>query len=242
MRKLALVLAFVALGSLATGAVLYDNGPLSTGNMSSNGVAAPAGTTWSEVQPPGTIAGFGNQLSANNRVADDFTIPAGQSWTINSIDFFGYQTGASSLTLNAVNVRIWSGQPGTGTVVFGDTTTNRFNGGAFSNIYRIFTATPDQTRKIMQYNATIGTTLGAGTYWVDWQTGGTLSSGPWAPQVTILGQPGKPGANGMQQVSGASWALVNDGGVNQDFPFLINGVPEPAALALLALGLLLRRR
>ena len=82
-------------------------------------------------------------------------------------------------------------------VVFGDTTTNRLAGSSFSNIYRVLdTGLTDTARPIMADVVTVNTTLPAGTYWLDWQTGGTLASGPWAPPVSILGQTGKPGANG----------------------------------------------
>ena len=37
----------------------------------------------------------------------------------------------------------------------------------------------------MKQTVTIGTSLTEGTYWIDWQTGGTLASGPWAPPIAI---------------------------------------------------------
>lgn len=240
MRKLALVLGLMS--TLAMGAELYNNGPLSTGAVSSNGVNAPAGTTWSECQPPGTIAGYGWQQTAGNRVADDFTVPAG-GWTIQGIDLFGYQTGATSNTYTSVRMQIWNGVPEAAgsAVVWGNTTTNILGTGSFANMYRIFTAQPGTTRQIMKLPLNVSVNLPAGTYWLDTTATGSLASGPWMPQVTITGQPGKPGANGRQRTS-TGWAAVLDGGVGQDFPFIITGVPEPAALALLALGLVIRRR
>ncbi|MBN8728889.1 MAG: hypothetical protein J0H15_14495, partial [Xanthomonadales bacterium] len=109
--------------------------------------------------------------------------------------------------------------------MFGDTTTNRMASTAFSNIYRVLdTALTNTDRPLMAVVANIGTTLPAGTYWVDWQLSGTLASGPWAPPVTLVGQTGKPGANAVQN-DGSSWipAMDDGSGAQQDFPFLIEG-------------------
>ena len=75
---------------------------------------------------------------------------------------------------------------------------------------------------------TVGTVLAPGTYWLDWQTGGTLASGPWAPPVTILGQTAKPGANGLQYTT--TWAAALDTTFQQDLPFIIEGVLLPVEL------------
>ena len=122
-------------------------------------------------------------------MADDFTVPAG-GWNISTITFYAYQTGSTTTsTINDVNLQIWDGPPGVGSVVFGDTTTNRLAGSSWSNIYRVLdTGLTDTTRPIMADVVTVNTILPAGTYWLDWQSGGTLASGPWAPPVTIVGQ------------------------------------------------------
>ena len=80
---------------------------------------------------------------------------------------------------------------------------------------------------------TVNTSLPAGTYWLDWQTGGTLSSGPWAPPVSILGQTAKPGANGLQfTLATATWGPALDATFQQDLPFVIEGqVPTAVTLA-----------
>ena len=201
-------------------AVLYDNGPLTTHPGGGFGGANASAVQTALVN--GTY-GFGHQLSANNRVADDFTVPAG-GWYITTITFYAYQTGSTTTTtINHVNLRIWDGTPGASNIVFGDTATNRLAGSSFSNIYRVLdTGLLDTARPIMADVVTVNTTLPAGTYWLDWQTGGTLTSGPWAPPVTILGQTGKPGANGMQSLAGAAFVAVTDV-VPQDFPFVIEG-------------------
>ncbi|MEI2690141.1 MAG: hypothetical protein V9H69_10720 [Anaerolineae bacterium] len=215
-------------------AVLYDNGPQVT---HPGGGAGGADASAVQTGLGNSTYGFGHAVSSGFRVADDFTVPAG-GWNVASITFFAYQTGSTTAsTINAVNVRIWDGPPNAGgTVIWGDTTTNRLASSAWSNIYRVLdSALTNSQRPIMADVATVGTFLPAGTYWVDWQTGGTLASGPWAHPVTILGQVAKPGANGLQyDPTAAAWNPLVDTGAaaQQDLPFIIEGTagggnPDP---------------
>jgi subtilisin-like proprotein convertase family protein len=206
-------------------AVLHDNGPLVT-----HPGAGAGGADASVLQTNLGLStyGFGHAVSSGFRVADDFTVPAGPGWMVDSITFFAYQTGSGTTSsINAVNLRIWDGPPGQGgsNIVFGDTSTNRLTGTAFSNIYRsIDTDIANSQRPIMADTAAVNTYLAPGTYWVDWQTGGSLSSGPWAPPVSILGQTGKPGANAVQ-FDGSAWNPLEDTGALavQDLPFIVEG-------------------
>lgn len=73
--------------------------------------------------------------------------------------------------------------------------------------------------------------LGPGGYWIDWQTDGNLSSGPWANPITILGQ--TTTGNGLQSLdNGVTWAPALDSGssTRQGLPFRIfgtAGIPTP---------------
>ncbi len=212
-------------------AVLFDNGPLIT-----NAGAGAGGADVSALQTAvgGGIFGFGHQLLNNNRVADDFVV-SGSGWLVNTVTFFAYQTGSTTTsTMNAVTLQIWNGPPGApgSSVVFGDTVTNRLVSSTFTNIYRTLdTALTNNQRPVMANVVTVNTFLPAGTYWLDWNAGGTLASGPWAPAVTLPGQAGKPGGNGLQSLAGAAFAPALDGTVQQDFPFLIDGLSDCASLA-----------
>ena len=212
-------------------AVLYDNGPLVT-----HPGAGAGGADASAVQTALLLStyGFGHAVSSGFRVADDFTVPAG-GWNISTIKFFAYQTGSTTTsTINAVNLRIWDGVPGAAgsNVVFGDTTTNRLASSTWANMYRVLdTALTGNTRPIMADTVNVNITLPAGTYWLDWQTGGTLASGPWAPPVSILGQTAKPGANGLQyDPTAMTWNSLTDTGAGavQDLPFIIEGTSAVA--------------
>lgn len=204
---------------------LYDNGPLIThpgggagGNAASAVQTALGNSTY----------GFGAQISAGNSIADDFTV-TGSGWNIDEMQFFTYQTGSTTTsTINNLRIQIYNAAPNAGgTVVWGDLTTNRLTSTSWTNIYRVLdTDLLNTQRPIMRAVAqfTPAINLPAGTYWVEFQFGGTLSSGPWAPPVTILGSTAKPGANALQKTS-SGWAAAIDAGANaqQDFPFLVMG-------------------
>jgi len=148
--------ALVVCAGQAASAALYSNfggtaNPtaigLSSGTLTRSGVAAPAGSEWSELD-------FGNisngssvhrtTAGPNFRIADDFTVPAG-GWTLTSAMVYGYQTGSAVgfSVASAANVRIWSGVPDAvgSTIVFGDTSTNRLLAQTNTNLFRIFGTT-----------------------------------------------------------------------------------------------------
>lgn len=238
MKRLLTVSAGLALllAGSAFGAMLWDNGPLVThpgGGF--NGADASALQTDLGM---GTY-GFGHQWSLGYSIADDFEVGAG-GWTIDSMLFYAYQTGSSTnSTITGVYVQIYDGEPGAGgNVIWGDLATNLLAGTSWMGAYRVLdTDLMASSRPIMESEATIGTFLDEGTYWVEWASTGSLSSGPWAPPVTILGE--TTTGNGKQFTT--AWAAVVDVGP-QGFPFIINGVPTPGALPLLLLGLGWTRR
>ena len=200
--------------------VLYDNGPLVThpgggaGGMDASALQTALGMN---------TYGAGAQQSAGNRVAEDVVVPG--QWYVDTITFFAYQTGSGTTsTITGLNLQIWDGPPNAGgTVIWGNTTTNIMASTAFSNIYRVLdTALTNADRPIMAVVGTVGTMLPAGTYWLDWQFNGTLSSGPWQPPISILGQ--TTTGNAMQYTS-TGWANLTDTGTltPQGLPFIIDG-------------------
>jgi len=203
------------------GIQLFNNGPW----VNAPG-AGPGGSDLSILEDVTlTMSSFGHgfQASASNRVADEFTVSA-TAWTIDSIIIFGYQTGSTTATstFTSANLRIWDGSPGTSSnIVWGDITTNRLTNSYWSGVYRVLES--DQsgtTRPIFRLVcATPGLMLSNGTYWVDYQTAGSLSSGPWAPPIVILGN--STTGNAVQYTS-TGWAAIMDVGT-QGLPFIIYG-------------------
>ncbi|MFN0277662.1 MAG: FG-GAP-like repeat-containing protein [Pyrinomonadaceae bacterium] len=204
---------------------LYDNGPLIT-HPTGGFNGSPA--SYVQTSLGLSALGFPASTSTVSRLADDFTVPSG-GWTIDSITLFGYQTYSTPVgTFNDARLQIWNGAPGQAgsQVIFGDTVTNRFVSSAFTGIYRVTEAAPtSDLRPIMSVVANVGVTLPAGTYWIDFQLGGTGLSGPFVAPVSILGQVNKPGSNALA-FSDMWYALIDPGAFPnppQDVPFKING-------------------
>ena len=194
--------------------VLFDNGPIITHIGGGAG-----GADFSYLASPLSNYGLGNQSSLNARLADDFTV-AGDTWYIDSIVFFQYQTGSSTTsTFTGTNIRIWQGS----NVIWGDVTTNRLQRSIWSHCYRgsDFSAT---NRPVMRNVCTTPSlVLPSGSYFVDWQASGSLSSGPWNPPITISGQNSTGNA---QYYSGGNWYPVYGDSTNiypQGLPFIIYG-------------------
>ncbi len=235
--KVFLMLLATAFLSGKLSAQVYVNGNLSTGATSSNGTAAPAGFTWSELQGGNGTFGFLGSVTSGNIIADDFTVPAGPNWTISKITFYGYQTGYAGTTspFTTIRVRIHSGSV-TGPVVFGDLTTNRFATSTSALMYRT-AATTGLTRQIWAIDANVSASLPPGTYWLEWQTDVTGSVNHFLPTSTVLGVATVAGYNAqLFNAAGTppAWGPMLDGTNAMDMPFRITyattscaGTPAP---------------
>jgi len=174
-----------------------------------------------------TTTGFGAQVTAGNRMADDIILT--DDYDITTIDFYAYQTGTptSPASINEINLQVWDGDPSNpaSTVIWGDPTTNVFSSAVWSNAYREAESAPGTTRAIQRVTvAPVGLSLPAGTYWLDWSFGGTGASGPWQPPVAILGQ--TMTGNGMQFTTASGvWGPAQDGGTltQQGLPIQVYG-------------------
>ena len=214
-RKLLCLIAVLIPVSLLQAQVIYDNGPM---------VNFPGGgfnnADVSHIHDGMNLYGSNNNFALGYRMADDFVIPAWESWTIDSLITFGYQTNSTNTsTFSELNFRIWDGvpdEPGSN-IVFGDNATNVLATSDWSGIYRTgdFTSTQCEpltcvARPIMRNAAVAGITLTGGTYWVDWSTAGTLTSGPWCPYVN-LGVGVTTTGNSLQYVeANLAWQPITD--------------------------------
>lgn len=245
---LTIAVAFTVLCGSAAAQVIYDNGPFITGAVSKNGTAAPAGKQWSEVQSDNgnttesnTLAASGCQAvpGGNNRCADDFSVPVGETWTINQLTVYIIQIGAVTNPVTNMNLRVWNGRPGDAgaAIIFGDTTTNRFLSGTDTNVLRCFNSAvptsnaPRTDLTVWEIKITVSPAqvLTAGTYWVDFQT--TTTAAQFTPLTTYVGARGVPMNNARQFTSSTGlWANIFDAGnpaaapdIQLDVPFKLEG-------------------
>lgn len=219
---------FPDLSVRGTRGLLFNNGPFVT----SPG-AGPGGADVSVLAPPLDSYGFGHSTATGYSVAEDITTDA-LGWTIDSLVFYAYQTNSTTTsTFTIYRVQIWDGIPGQpgSNIIWGDLTTNLLSRTGFSNCYRALDSVSTARPIMRNVVNTPGLALASGTYWIEWQAGGSLGSGPWANPITILGQ--QTTGNAMQN-SGTAWADLLDGGTStpQGLPFEVYGeVGLPACLA-----------
>ncbi|MBX3375802.1 MAG: hypothetical protein KF678_02210 [Phycisphaeraceae bacterium] len=216
-------------------AVVSTNCNISTGPMTLSGVAAAAGTVWSECAKdkaePGlanTVAGFTG--TGGFRLADDFVVPPG-GMHLAYVKVYAYHSSATPTLATGANLRILNGSPaGTPTVVFGDQTTNRMAHAAFTNIYRIFPTTvgvgsgspcvngagtaPGTTRRLQEIYITVNQFLPAGTYWLDYSfTHASTLFVPPATRADAVGRACNPNnSNALQRSSAGVWGPLVDSG------------------------------
>jgi hypothetical protein len=211
----------------APGAVLWDQGQLV--NDPGGGLGG-ADRSFIQSALGHTLFGWGHQVLNDNAMADDFTIPAGEEWTIDELITFAYQTNApTTSTITEVRAQIWDGDPmTTGTVIWGDHTNNIMTSTIWSNIYRTTdTAPTNSARAIMMQTSTVGIVLPEGTYWVHWQSNGSLASGPWCPPVTILDV--AVTGDALQSLAGVFGPALN-GTEPNGAPFILMGSVVPVEL------------
>ncbi len=257
-------LTTIALLGAACGCVeaqIFSNGSsdqttpaLALVNQTGNNTPAPGASQWSEVASVNSL--LGNALAGiachadvtdatgGMRLADDFTVPTGQTWQLTGVQLFAYWSDAQGSPVANATLRIWSGQPGdpTSSVVFGDATTNRLSATTAMNAYRVFTTTvgpaimsPDTSRRLHAVTLSANVTLGSGTYWLDWQFSGAVPNSPvFVVPVTLTGVRTQASWNARQYADGV-WTAVLDSGkpdgtsdAAQDVAFVLAGSVGPA--------------
>ncbi len=119
------------------GGLLYDNGPLV--NSPGTGLGGADESVLQNNSLLMSTLGAGHQVTAQNFMADDFTVPV-PGWEVNEIVTYAYQTGGGpgASTMTQVHMCIWDGPPSTTpNLIWGDCATNVMNATTFSNILRV---------------------------------------------------------------------------------------------------------
>ncbi len=187
----------------------YSNGPFITDPGLFNCVAPVASgdasllhSATTPTAPYLSIYGYSCRAGAGGSLADDFVVPMGETWTLDTIKVFAYQSLDSTSTTSTMiggAYRIWCGDPTNGGIVVADhTSSNQLVSTTWKGVYRVantdlafgvcssFTTRRKIMEVILQGN---GITLGSGTYWLEYALVGTSTSGnsPFTPPITIPG-------------------------------------------------------
>ena len=228
MIKLILFVTYLALAAARASSLLFSNGAV----VSDSGAGA-GGADASVLRDGLTVLGY--ETGSVYGMADEFTVPAGESWNITRLRFFGYQTfSGTASTLTTLKAWVWDGRPWDAGAarIWGSDTDNILTGTGFTGVYRVSAGALGSTdRPIMYLDAAVTLSLSPGTYWMDWTMGGSLGSYPQVPPVTVPGQMVTGNARGF--FDGSTFDLTSNG-FGQGVPFEIHGVsasavPEPGS-------------
>lgn len=210
----------------ATGSVLWaDN----MDYVTQSGVGA-GGADVSEVEPGLGTFGTGFQQTLGARVADDFTVPAGDTWYVDELHWLAYQTGASTAgSITGFTTEYVAGADPNGAVFAGDAITNRLVSTSWTGTYRVTSSTlTSSARALIDVTVSVpaaASSLSPGQYWVRSMCDGSIPDrvqGPFAP-VTV---PWDGADNAHQEFGpGAGFVATTDGfgGAPVDYVFWLVG-------------------
>ena len=251
MRTMRRAFATCLLGALSVTAaraeaqVLYANGFNPTaGPTQYQGIWDQAGvgiggSNVSTLQPLSGTFGFGSNVVNNFVVSDNFTVGAGETWTVTALWFYAYQTSAISFPFTSANVSVTGADPN-GASLFSETGASVAQGAGIVARRATSGDVGSDARRVFEVVVTLASswTLGAGDYSLRWALGASGSTFV-APIVPTNG-----GGNARQSAAGGSFNLVTDAltGVNVELPFALIGstnasttVPEPSTFVLVGL-------
>lgn len=237
-----ILLLFLACSLLSLADTLvYDNGPFV--NRPGEG---PGGSDGSVLIAPMGVNGWYSTQNYGARVADDFTIPSGETWDISKIRFFGYQPFLpTNSPIPGMTLEIWQGMPDQlgSSVIWGNTNDNVLIGSGFTGAYRYTDGSPSTVDAIRWLDASVNFTLTSGTYWLDWSVNRdeSIVSDVYTVPITVDGE--RTTGNALCMPLIGQWGPALDIGFDgnntpQGFPFQVF-VPEPSIKELSIVGLLI---
>lgn len=223
--------------------VLYNNATMK--GLAGEGLRTrdrAAGGSYSEVQVGNSVTGFRGSVEpgANDRLADDFDVTG--TWKVTGASFFMYETDVWTNTITSGLFEIHEKTNGT---VGAKVATGSFAKSTFTDIYRVYNGQNADNRRIQKIDVNFMNVLGPGSYYMVWATAGIpYKTGPWNPYLVRAGSQTVGGANALYSLNGGqSYSNIQDGLLNQDFPFMIYGsggadwgngylTPEPSGLLI----------
>ncbi len=199
--RLIVCASVVMASSQAFAAALFTNGSFVTNPT--GGTGSIAGQPISQPQPvpnssiTSTVPGISATSAFGIRVAEDFSVPAGQSWNLDTLTVYGWQSSSVNPplpTVTSVKVNVWTSapfdtnspapipnplpQPVLATSLTLPVIASQFI--AFRQLGT--TSTTSSSRPIFAYTVSLDSLpnageFDAGTYWLEWSMAGTVVAG-----------------------------------------------------------------
>lgn len=223
----------VALATLAAAqpVQLFSNGPIVTNPTGGTGTISglPISNADGFTIPGNTFifstTGVGASTVANTALADDFTVPAGEIWMVDSLRVYAFQTSQTTASVTKVRINLWTAAPfsagspapvpdplptpvlvssveldaGPGTFVC-----HRQSVSSTSTVRPVYSYTVPLTSLFCGLSVRPGA-LAAGTYWIQWSFTGaaTPSSNVFSPLVSPRASSSNLNARQFAALSGA---------------------------------------
>ncbi len=230
MKRLLIVVGFVAVATAAPAYEIYSNG------SQINGINGGVGV--SIITIPNATFGYNTSPGTLSRVADDFI--AGSGWVIGSVTLSAFQENSTAFTFTGADIELRKGNDiNTALSVYSATNLAVTNRGFLG--YRVdSTAQNANNRPIYDIEVRIPDMfLDTGAkYWLIWSISGSIPSGTFTGQVMDGVNP-KAG-NAMVSSFGGAFTTATWGTDitnTTEVPFSINAAPEPGTMIALSAGI-----
>ena len=225
--------------------VLKDNGPFITAQGVGFGGADISvaqvnptgdGNTYLGLGVSNTIPSTGPGAGGPFRNADAFTVPEGETWTLDRIEFFAFQPQSSNFSTTfaytGAFIAVYTEPPTNSSVpAWGDFVTSRLRGGAFAGAYRTTASLGPTFNRYPIMRVDIDTTgwlptLRPGTYWFAVSLLGEVAPGRSSAIQGMLVTPNPAGAASRRYANVAPFNGWFDAPL--EWPYRILGVATPA--------------
>lgn len=213
----------LVVSSSAFSATLYTNGSIVTNPTGGTGAIAGQPISQPQLVPnssvPSTIPGISATAEFGIRVAEDFTVPAGESWNLDTLTVYGWQSGSPNPpvpSVTRVKVNVWTSapfdasspapipnplpQPVLATALDLPVIASEFVAFRQSGT----TGTSSASRPIFAYTVSLDDLpdagrFDAGTYWLEWSMVGNVVAGNTSATqvVAAVATPRESATNGL---------------------------------------------
>ncbi len=217
MRSVICALAATVLVGSAVADTLYNNGPFvtnptgGTGTIAGLPISNPDPFTFPGVTGTFYTTGVAATVATNTAAAEDFTVPAGETWDLGSVTLYAFQTGQTTATVHHIHINLWTAPPfDAGSPpqlpdplpqpVLASPLIIPAGTGVFVCHRQGSATSTSTTRPVFAYTVSLdglpnGGRLGPGTYWLEWSFDGALSPSSNVFQPLVSPRTARTGQN-----------------------------------------------